>query len=242
MVQLVFRKLAAYFLGAFVCAELIFLPLSNFIQRVPRQVPPLPEEMFGRLQREGRATNSDVAQAVIDATGTACDRWTEATAQGQPWSLFAPRFGRNGTFLTLEVQTAAGPVELRSQFEPADVDHYFRYDITHYRYFYREMPYALVYWMWEPDSFERHGPEWRDAIREYVGSFKHTLPAYVRWRLEHELPGAEVREVIVAVRVFLPPKPGGSHPPPVTLPLAQWTPAKPGELAVYDPVAEQFAR
>jgi hypothetical protein len=240
MVQLVVRKLAAYFLGAFVCAELVFLPLSNILQRVPRRVPPPPDEMFAPLRREGRATDSDVAQAAIDATGTACDRWMEATAQGQPWSLFAPRFGRNGTFLTLQVKTASGPVEMRSRFEPADVNHYVRYDLTHYRQFYREVSYSIVYWMWQPDSFDRQGPEWRDAIREYVGTFKHSLPAYVRWRLDGELPRADVREVIVAVRVFLPPKPGDVRPEPATLPLARWVPERPGEVAPYDPVSRQF--
>src|SRR5438105_1538021 len=93
-------RLASYLLGAFVCAELVYLPLANLIQLTPRRMPPLPDELLGRLQREGRTTNSDAGQAAIEATGTACDRWGEATAQGQNWSLFAPRFGESGTFLT----------------------------------------------------------------------------------------------------------------------------------------------
>jgi len=235
-----FRRLASYLLGAFVCAELIYLPLANLLQLFPRRMPPVPDEILGRIQREGRSTESDVGQAVLDDVGAACDRYGEATAEGQNWSLFAPRFGEAGTFLTLEMTTADGRVELRSPFEPADPDHYVRFDVVDYRVFYREMSYAIVYWFWRPGSFESQGPDWRDAIREHVAAFRHTLPAYVRWRLDRELPGTNVREVIVAVRVFPTPRPGESRPAPVTLPLARWVPERPGEVTAYDPVTKQF--
>jgi hypothetical protein len=234
------RRIASYLFGAFVCAELIYLPLANLIQRCPRQMPPVPDEILGRLQREGRATESDTGQAVLDDVGAACDRYGEATAQGQNWSLFAPRFGEAGTFLTLEVTTADGPVELRSRFEPADPDHYVRFDVVDYRVFYREMSFALVYWVWKPDSFEKQGPEWRTAIREHVAAFRHTLPAYVRWRLDRELPGANVRGVVMAVRVFPTPKPGETRSAPVTLPLAEWVPERPRDVLAFDPVAQLF--
>ena len=234
------RRFASRLLGAVVCAQLLYLPLANFLQRVPRQMPPLPDEILGRLQREGPATGSDAGQAVIDAAGTACDRYGEATAQGQNWSLFAPRFGEAGTFLTLAVTTADGPVELRSRFEPADPDHYVRFGLADYRVFYREMSYALVYSTWTPTEFVEHGPDWQQAVREHVAAFRHTLPAYVRWRLDRELPGVVVREVVVAVRVFPPPPPGQTRPAPVTLPLARWVAARPGELTAYDPVTQLF--
>src|SRR5437763_5349609 len=108
MLRLTRNQLASYLLGAFVCAELIYVPLANLLQRFPRQMPPVPDEILGRIQREGRSTDSDAGQAVLDATGNVCDRFGEATAQGQSWSLFAPRFGEAGTFLTLEVTTADG--------------------------------------------------------------------------------------------------------------------------------------
>jgi hypothetical protein len=236
------HRLASYLLGAFVCAELIYLPLSNILQRVPRRMPLLPNEIIVRHQREGRATDSDTIQAAIDAVGSASDRWGEATSQTQGWSLFAPRFGKNGTFLTLEVVGANGQVtELRSRFEPADPDHYIRFDVTHYRLFYREMSYALVYWMWEPDSFETRGEEWRDVLRDYATTFRHSLSAYVRWRLAEEMSGADVRQVIVAVRVFQPPKPGESRPAPATVPMARWMPSRPEALSAYDPVSKGFS-
>ena len=200
----------------------------------------MPDEVLGRLQREGRSTENGNVQTALDAVGAASDRYGEATAQAQRWSLFAPTFGPAGTFLTLQVTTAGGPVELRSRFEPADPEHYARFDVVDYRLFYREMSYALVYWDWAPGAFEALGPAWRDAIRRHVAAFPHTLPAYVRWRLDRDLPGAAVREVVVAVRVFLPPKTGEPRPAPVTLPLARWVPDRPGEVTAWDPVTNGF--
>ncbi|HEX3150528.1 MAG TPA: hypothetical protein VHR66_20790 [Gemmataceae bacterium] len=234
------HRLGSYLLGTFVCVQLVYVPLANFLQLLPRRMPPLPEEIASRLQREGRTTQSDAGQAVLDRVGSTCDRWAEVTDQGQGWSLFAPRFGSTGTFLTLQVATDAGLVELRSRFEPADVDHYVRYDVTHYRLFYREMSYAMVYWMWTPDSFVEHGPEWRDVIREHVAAYPNTLPAYVRWRLAEELPGVEVREVVVAVRVFVPAKPGEPRPEVVTVLIGKWLSDVPTEVMPFDPVTKEF--
>jgi len=104
------RRPASYLLGAFVCAQLVYLPLANLLQLFPRKMPPVPDEILGRLQLEGRSTDSEIGQAILDDTGSVCDHYGEATAQGQNWSLFAPRFGEAGTFLALEVTTAYGPV------------------------------------------------------------------------------------------------------------------------------------
>ena len=235
------NRLASYLVGAFVCAQLIYQPLANLLQLFPRRLPPVPDEMLGRIQREGRTTSNETAQSALDSVGTVCDRYAEATAQGQNWSLFAPAFGEAGTFLTLQATTADGPVELRSRFEPADPDHYVRFNLIDYRVFYREMSYAIVYWRWMPDSFAKQGPVWAAAVREHVVAFKHTLPAYVRWRLDRELPGVDVRAVAVTVRVFLPPKPGEKRPVPVTVPLAKWAADRPGEVLAYDPVTGGFA-
>jgi hypothetical protein len=234
------HRFGSYLLGTFVCVQLVYLPLANLVQLFPRQLPPLPDEVASRLQREGRSTNSDAGQAVLNNVGSACDRWAEITAQGQGWSLFAPRFGEAGTFLTLQVTTDQGPVELRSRFEPADVDHYIRFDVMHYRLFYREISYALLYWMWSPNSFADHGPEWRDAIREHVASYPHTLPAYVRSRLDTELPGVVVREAVVAVRVYLPKQNEMPRPEAITVPIGKWLPTEPGKVTPYDPVTKSY--
>ena len=47
--------------------------------------------------------------------------------------------------------------------------------------------------------------------------------------------------MIVAVRVYLPPKPGEGRPAPVTLPLARWVPERPGEVEAFDPVSNDFS-
>jgi hypothetical protein len=133
--------------------------------------------------------------------------------------------------------------ELRSRFEPADPNDYVRFDLTHYRLFYREMSYAQIYWTWQEDSFETRGDEWRDVIRDYATTFRRSLSAYVRWRLAEDYTGPNVRDVTVAVRIFLPPKRGGTspRPEPVTIPMVRWGPERPEGLGAYDPVTGKFA-
>jgi hypothetical protein len=231
------QRIASYLLGAFICAELVYLPAANFMQRIPRQPDPLPDEILSRHQREGRVSRFDEVQTPIDAVGIACDRWAEATAQNQGWSLFVP-FGEAGTFLTLDAIAADGThTELRSRFEPADPSHYIRYDVVNYRLFYREMSYALVYSMWTPESFAEHGDEWRQAIRDYTTVYRRSLSAYVRWRLQTDLPDQDIRQVQVNVRVFLPPKPGetSARPAPITVPFATWNASEPERLTPFDP-------
>lgn len=234
------RRIASYLLGTFVCIQLVYLPFANIIQRIPRRPDPLPDEILGRHQREGRATNSEFVQEAIDSTGKVCDRWGQATAQSQGWSLFAPRFGESGTFLTLDVLTGDGNRhELRSRFEPADAFHYVRFDVLNYRLFYREMSYALVYSEWQPDSFATRGGEWRQAIRDYVTVYRRSLSAYILWRVERELPSSTVRQILVNVRVYLPPRPGeSSRPAPIVVPFAKWTP---DSLLPFNPESGEFA-
>jgi len=237
-------RIASCLLGAFICIELVYIPLSNALQRVPLRKPPLPDELLVRYQREGQFTSAEPVQSAIDSVGIGCDRWGELTAQYEGWSLFAPRFGTAGTFLALQVTAEDGSTtELRSRFEPADVNDYFRYDLTHYKLFCREIWYSLIYWTWEEDSFDTHGPEWRDVIREYSITFRRSLSGYIRWRLSEEYSGPPVREVTLAVRVFLPPKSGGTspRPAPVTVPMMRWVPQQPDRVAPYDPVTGRFA-
>src|SRR5215510_7072897 len=102
-------RLTRYLLGTFICVQLVYLPLANILERIPRSPDPLPDEILGRRnQREGRAVNSDSVQSTIDTVGVACDRWADGTGQTQGWSLFAPRFGEAGTFLTLIVTAKDG--------------------------------------------------------------------------------------------------------------------------------------
>jgi hypothetical protein len=162
------------------------------------------------------------------------------TAQSQLWSLFAPRFGENGTFLTLQVTGTDGTTtELRSRFEPANVDDYVRVDVTHHRLFNREGTFGIIYSLWTPDAFETRSEDWQRTIREWVTGFRRSLSAYVRWRLHEQYASKDIREVVVAVRVFLPPK-NGSRPPALAIPLAKWTQDRPDQLTPFDPVSGGF--
>lgn len=239
------RQIARYLLGAFICVELAYLPLANFLQRVPRHPSPLPEEIISRFpQREGEATSSELIQSGIDTVGIGCDRWAESTGQGQGWSLFAPRFGEAGTFLTLQAITKDGTrTQLRSRFEPADPSNYIRYDVLNYRSYYREMSYALIYGNWTEASFANEPEAWREAIREHVRAFRRSLTAFVHWRFATELPSSEIKEVLINVRVFLPPNPDddSARPAPIEVPLAKWTSNDPTELFPFNPITSQFA-
>jgi hypothetical protein len=58
--------------------------------------------------------------------------------------------------------------------------------------------------------------------------------------LREEHSGKNAPEVIVAVRVFLPPK-NGSRPPALAIPLAKWVSDRPDQLTPFDPVTGGFA-
>jgi hypothetical protein len=224
----------------FVCVQLVFLPLSNLIQFVPREPTPLPDEILGRHQKV-RQVSPEPIQSAIDSVGHASDRWAEATAQNQSWSLFAPRFGSSGTFLTLDVRSRDGKrSEVRSRFEPADVSDYLRYDVLNYRLFYREMSFAFVYANWKTGGFEEQPDEWAKAIRKYVTTFRRSMIAYIRWRTNDGQP----EEIIVNVRVYPPPELGeaNSKREAATLPLARWNREQPEQLEMFDPRTNRFER
>lgn len=226
-----------YLLGAFVTVQVVYLLLSNFMLLVPREPRPLVAEQMEVLQKTGRASRFEAVNSVVEMTGTACDRFAEVSGQIQGWSLFAPRFGPAGTFITLRAKTADGQLlEIKSHFEPEDVNKYFKFDLVHYRLFYREMSYALVYSLWEKESFASLPNEWRDEIAEYVRTFRQTLPAFVRWKLRHAgIANAQTVEVLVKT---FPGTPFGSsepRPAPVLVPLGTWSAESPDRVVAFDP-------
>ena len=233
-------RLASYLLGAFVCIELVYLPLSNLIRRVPRRMAPLPDELITRFDREGQVTDFEPFECGFDVTGGACDRWGQLTAQGQGWSLFAPRFGENGTFLEPPRDGQRGSTtELRSRFEPADPDDYVRIDLTHHRLFNQEASFAILYALWTPDSFTTRGEDWRQAVREWVTTFRRSLSAYVHWRLREEhsassARGHRRRSRLPAAQERLAAA-GACHP------LGEMGIHRPDELTPFDPVTGGFA-
>ena len=141
MAQPLPRRLASYLLGAFVCAELVYLPLANLIQLAPRQMPPFPDELLGRLQRRG-ADDGLRGRAGRDRGGR-LRRRPVGRGHGPGAELVAVRppvrgggdlsragsNDRRRTGRAAEPVRAGGPGPLRPH-RP-----------VHYRLFYREMSY-----------------------------------------------------------------------------------------------------
>ena len=236
------KRLPSYLVGVFVCAQLVYLPLSNLLLAVPREPAPATPEFLDAYQAEGRVSRYDAVQQPVEAVGDLCSRYGELTCQPQGWALFAPRFGPAGAFLTLRATTADGTTELRSTFEPADPAHYIRFNLVDYRPYYREMGYAILYSTWTPDAFATDGEAWRKEIADHVRTFRRSMAAYVRWRLT-EAGLANVREIVVGVRVFPGTEPGaaGPRPAPVFVPLGLWDPDRPDHVRAFDPVTGGYA-
>ena len=127
------KSISRYLIGFFVCAQLVYLPLSNLMLVVPREPRPATAELIDAYQAEGRVSRFDAVQKPVEAVGDVCARWGELTSQPQGWALFAPRFGPAGAFLTLRFATPAGTTELRSPGEPADSAHYVRFNLVDHR-------------------------------------------------------------------------------------------------------------
>lgn len=233
-------------LGLFVLFQLIYLPLSNLMQFVPREKP---ERTGGdiQLQREGTATAVRPVQEAINGVGTFIDRYGEASGQAQVWSLFAD-FGKQSIYPIVEFEFGAGDERFLMRNEPvlmrSNPQRYLRWPGASSRLMSYEFLLAVVYWRYSEQSLEQRGPEWRDALREHVQGEQKSLQAYFRFqlailkRVHPELP--EPRAGVLKVVVHPSPKPGErNRPPAFTLPLARWSPGSP--IAAYDPIEKKFA-
>jgi hypothetical protein len=241
-------------LGLFVLFELVYLPLSNLLQFVPREIPTPTGEFDIRKQREGTVTDNRPMQDAINGVGTFIDRYGELSGQVQYWSLFAPEFGRQTIFPVVEFEFGDGAERFRMRFEP----HYLRTDPANYLRWPRpdsrlvgyEFLLASIYWDYSAESSRDNGPAWREAIREQVRRQQKSLEAYFRFSLamlkrQHaDLP--EPRAGVLSVWIHQSPKVGESERPPAfTMPLARWAPDRIADgkrLAVeaYDPVEKTF--
>ena len=235
--------------GAFVLFQLIYLPLSNLLQFVPRELPPQSGEFDIRKQREGTATNVRPIQDAIDRFGTFIDRYGELSGQTQYWSLFAPDFGRQTVFPVVEFVIGDDEV-YTMRCDPhllrADPARYLRWPGPDSRKLGYEFLLSVVYWDFSGHSLREQGPAWRDAILHTVRNQNRSLAAYFRCsvatlkRAHPDLP--EVHFGVLRVWIQPSPRPGENQPPPAfMMPLARWHPQnKDRPLEAYDPVAGEF--
>jgi hypothetical protein len=239
-------------LGLFVLCQLIFLPLANVMQLVPREMPVQKGEFDIRVQRDGTATNVRPIQDAINALGTAIDRYGEASGQVQAWSLFAPEFATQSVFPSVECVGLDRRVTIEPKHLPRDPAHYVRWPGPLSRLDSYDYLLAVVYAGYTEPSVAERGNEWRDAVRQRVRDQQRSLESYFRFNLKlfRELhPDRPTpREMILNVIVMPSPPPGQTErPASMTVPLARWVPDQPpapGYLPIqaYDPVAKQFVR
>jgi hypothetical protein len=242
-------------LGMFVLFQVVFLPLANLMQFVPRELPAEKGELNIHVQREGTVSNQRWLQEGINGLGSALDRWSELSGQGQVWSLFAPDFGKQSIFPEVQFNAANGQlwrVTIRSKRIPGDPAHYFRWPSSSSRPASYEFLLTSVYWYYTPESLEARPNEWRDAVLGRVREQQRSLQAYFRLQVRllrmtsKDIPDPD--EVILRVRIIPSPEPGSTIArPALTMPLARWFPGKfpdPDFLPVeaYDPVAKQFVQ
>lgn len=245
-------SLPSRLLGLFVAFQVIYLPLSNLWQLLPRE---LPAETSGdiRIQKEGSATSIRPLQVAINSTGMFIDRYGEATGQAQVWSLFA-EFGRQTIIPVVEFEfmDKDGQVVMRN--EPPlmrlNPDRYLRWPGADSRLLSYEFLLAVVYWHYSESSLQARGPEWREAVRAHVRRVHKQIEAYFRYQLatlrrdQPNLP--EPVAGILKVRIHPSPQPGErTRPPAFLMPLARWSPNLPADakrlpVEAYDPVQKEF--
>ncbi len=244
-------SVSSLLLGLFVLFQLIYLPLSNLIQFVPREMPAQKGDI--RKQREGTLTDNRPIQDAINGVGTFVDRYGEISGQVQYWSLFAPEFGRQTVFPVVEFEFVEGNDHFLMRREPdilrVNPNHYFRWPGPPSRLVGYEFLLVVVYWTYSEESLQQRGPEWRDAIRDHVRGEQKAIDAYFRYSLamlrrsQPHLP--EPRAGILNVWIHPSPKPGErERPKAYMMPLARWVPGQGDEkqpvIEAFDPIERKF--
>jgi hypothetical protein len=242
-------------LGLFVLFQIIYLPLANLTQLVPRETPQQRGELDIGVQREGTASRIRPVQQAIDGLGTAIDRYAEVSGQTQAWSLFAPDFAVQSIYLVTSFRCREGGRESLFTLEqdvPADPDRYFRWPRPDSRRIAYEFLLAAVYWRFSEESLQQRGAEWREAVLDRVRAQQRSLQSYLGWELrrfrEAHPDQATPVEIALSVRILPSPKPRESgRVPALIMPLARWFPdraAEPGFLPIeaFDPSVKEFVR
>jgi hypothetical protein len=244
--------LRSILLGLFVLFQLIYLPLSNLMQLVPREMS-APQGDDIRVQREGTATQVRPVQEAINGLGMFFDHYGEATGQAQVWPLFVD-FSIQTIYPIVEFEFGEDNDRYVMRSEPLlmrlNPERYLRWPGPTSRLMSYEFLLAVVYWRYSEESLEQRGPEWRDAVRDHVRRQQKTLDAYFRYnlatlkRMHPELP--EPRVGILKVVIHPSPKPGErGRPPTFYMPLARWSfmreeDDKRPSIEAFDPVEKKF--
>jgi hypothetical protein len=242
-------------LGLFICWQLMFILVANFVSLVP---PARPEpEAPAEDQKPGRKIGRDA----VAFLGNVTRPWQELTGQWQGWALYAPRVPHQAVFLAVELRWDDDPrwpseapnsvPALRSEIEPPDPAHYFRPFGT-FRLAQYQANLSLVMWDWNAQEAATKPEVWRRLLADAVRQQWRPMEAYLRWRMlafERDHAGLPPpRQVLLLARIYRIPPPEQrpwiwDHP--VEQALARWRPevdVPPGFLPVesYNPETRRF--
>ncbi len=174
--------------GMFILFQVVYLPLSNLIQFVPREMPRQTSECDIRVQREGTFTNIALLQGALNTLGDGIDRYGELSGQVQAWSLFAPDFPKQTVFPIVQSVMMDGDhiitITSKPMQGPIEAGGYFRWPgpfsrVTGYNYL-----LAAVYADASENSMQEHEVEWRNAIFERVRLQQKSIIAWFRMNLQ----------------------------------------------------------
>jgi hypothetical protein len=233
------KRACSWLLGAFVCVELVYLPLANVLKLVPLRKPVIRGELFDDPQL--RTSRGNEWLVPLEVLGTACDRWGELTAQPQGWSLFGPYYGRMASLPVVVLIWRDPPREVRlpSHFAPADAEHpRGRPPEPRCRLYNYEYRIAICGWSWVQRPLEEQLGRLAENAALQSGRQRRSIAAYLHWswdRYRDSHPGESVPDV-VELRAALYPAPdpsSGVRPPGRDLPIAAWEPGvepPPGHL------------
>ena len=182
------------------------------------------------------------------AAATVADQWAALTGQWQGWALYGPSLPTQSAFIRVELRWDNHVVRLPSDYEPADVTHYFR-PFGSSRLSIYESYLGLVLWGWDVEAAAREPQVWNQRLAEHVAREGKSIHAYLGWRLEGfqrdhpELPPPT--ELVLLGHIYRIPPPGPepfSWSAPQELPLARWRPLSAGPLPIeaYNLITHDF--
>lgn len=251
------RRVLAVAVGLFATWQLVFIPLANLIDFVPRRLGPPLEPVSDNYQARGTFTTIESLQRAADYTGAVLDAWGELSGQEQGWSMFTPGMPPYTVAPAVEFRFASGPSDtVLSPYEPLDKENPRpRPMLVNARPLHVESQFVFPAWFAPPEELAR-GPvppegfaQLPEVYRSLPGAarkWRALICAYLAWRLKEYRAAHPDRpepvEVVLKHRFIPTPHPG--HPrvwtqPVVERPYALWRPAD-GSYEVYDAVEKRF--
>lgn len=236
----------SFLIGLFIVWQLYFVLFTNVGHFIPRQqsVPPATPEIIDTYSTRGAFTDLPPLQKISDLNLAMCQRYEELTGQIQGWSLFAPEFGKNSSFLAITIVHKDGnSSQIKSDFEPEDTNNYFRWRLSDYRRMYREAMHAMCYWFWTPEEQLENPEKHRLNIIGYVQTYQRSMLAYALWVHQSHFPNSEeqVDYFIIQARVYptaaIGKKVTDQHV--INQPIARIYP-RGGRVEYFDTVADSF--